>query len=196
MCIICDISDISILINLTELNCSDCPLLTSIPYTLINLKSLNCSDCPLLTSIPSTLVNLKSLNCSDCPLLTSIPNTLINLIGLHCSDCPLLTSIPDTLVNLIYLDCSGNRLITTVPFILRTYNPRIHIYYDDCPWINYNKDKNIRKLITLQRFVKKNIKYWIFSKWIKSKEGVEWIYHPDNIGGIIAKKSIEKLFLI
>ena len=153
-----------------ELLCSNCPLLTGIPDTLINLFNLDYDDCPLSTSIPDTLVNLTYLDCSNCPLLTSIPDTLVNLEELLCSNCPLLTSIPDTLVNLTELDCIN------------------------CPWIDKNKTKNIQKLITFQRFVKKYVKYQIFSRWIKSKEGVEWIYHSDNIGGKIAKKQIENLF--
>jgi Leucine-rich repeat (LRR) protein len=169
MCIICQTPDVSTLINLTKLECSQCPQLTSIPSTLINLTTLNCSECHLLTSIPSTLINLTYLNCLDCPV-TSIPSTLINLIYLNCSYCILLTRIPSTLNKLKYFICTNS------------------------PWINKYKTKNITKLITIQQFVKKNIKGWIFSRWIKSREGVEWIYHPDNIGGKIAKKEIEKMF--
>ena len=151
MCIICKTSDISTLVNLTELYCACCPLLTSIPNTLVNLTHLNCACCHLLTSIPSTLVNLRFL---------------------WCADCRLLIDIPDTLVNLQFVD------------------------FRESPWINYKdiKNKNVSKLITLQRFVKGYIKSRIFSRWIKSREGVEWIYHSDNIGGKIAKRSIEKMF--
>jgi hypothetical protein len=210
MCIICETKDISTLVNLRRLDCYNCPLLTSIPNTLVNLINISCIGCPLLTSIPNTLVNLRTLYCDNCPLLsciqstfvnliylrcvkcpllTSIPDTLINLTHLICTNCPLLTSIPDTFINLIELHCNGNRLITSIPYISTGYN-----YYYDCPWINNNKTRNIQKLITLQRFVKKNLKYWRFSRWIKSREFNEWIYHPDNIGGKMAKREIEKMF--
>ena len=52
------------------------------------------------------------------------------------------------------------------------------------------KDENIRKLTTLQRFVKKNLRGWIFSRWIKSREFVEWFYDPKNIGGLMAKREL------
>jgi hypothetical protein len=52
----------------------------------------------------------------------------------------------------------------------------------------------LTKLITLQRFVKKNYKYFLFKRWINSREGVEWIYHPTNIGGKMAKKQLAKCF--
>ncbi len=55
------------------------------------VKILDCSDCPLLTSI-SNIEGLKILNCSYCPLLTFIPN-IEGLKTLYCSDCPFLTSI-------------------------------------------------------------------------------------------------------
>jgi hypothetical protein len=177
-------------INLKRLDCYDCLSLINVSYSLINLNCLNCFNCPLLTSIPNTLVNLIILECSYCPLLTSIPNTLVNLGELNCCYCPLLTNIPNTLVNLIYLDCRSSSLITSISNNIK------YLECENCPWIDkYVRRDNIRKLITLQRFVKRNLKYWIFSRWIKSRGGVEWIYHPDNIGGKIAKKRIEKMFI-
>jgi hypothetical protein len=168
MCICCCESDISDIQDLKVLYC--CPLVTSIPSTFVNLTSLYCRDCMLLTSIPDTLVNLELLDCSYCPLLTSIPSTFVNLFFLDCGDCPLLTSIPSTFVS-----------------------ASTWVIDDNSPWINKkSKDDNMGKLITLQLFVKKYVKYRIFSNWIKSREGVEWIYHPDNIGGKMAKRDIEK----
>ena len=41
--------------------------------SLEGLTILDCSNCPLLTSIPN-IKGLKDLVCFDCPLLTSIPN--------------------------------------------------------------------------------------------------------------------------
>ena len=86
---------------------------------------------------------------------------------MDCGSCPKLTIIPDNIID---------------------YN-----YYNS-PWISESKTRNIQKLITLQHFVKNNIKYWRFSRWIKSREFNEWIYHPDNIGGKMAKREIEKMF--
>ena len=82
-----------------------CRLCTENHEDLVGLTRLNCSHCPLLTSIPPELVQLTRLNCFHCPLLTSIPPELVRLTGLECSHCPLLTYIPPTLVHLYYLDC-------------------------------------------------------------------------------------------
>jgi len=48
-------------------------------YDLETLTQLNCSGCLDITSIPETLVNLTTLDCDYCPNLTSIPDTLVNL---------------------------------------------------------------------------------------------------------------------
>lgn len=68
---------------------------------------------------------------------------------------------------------------------------KINSNHED-PWIGRDRLENIKKLIQIQRYVKKNLKHWIFKRWIKSKEGVEWLYHPDNIGGKCVKKQLEK----
>ena len=68
MCRICT-DPLASLVDLTELNCYNCPLLTSIPPTLVGLTHLNCAGCPLLTSIPPELVNLTTLFCHNCPWL-------------------------------------------------------------------------------------------------------------------------------
>ena len=179
----------STLINLTYLDCRNSHLLTNIPSTFINLTYLDCSRCPILTSIPNTFVNLRHLNCNNCPLLPNIPNTLVNLTCLNCNSCCLLTCIPNTLVKLKILNCCNCHMLINTPQYYK-----IKYFYHNSSWIDPNKTNNIQKLITLQRFVKKNLKYWIFSRWIKSREFNEWIYHPDNIGGKMAKKQIEKMF--
>ena len=58
----------------------------------------------------------------------------------------------------------------------------------------FSHEKNIDKIIVLQRFARKNFKYFVFRRWIKSKEFNEWFYHPDNIGGKNAKRRLQ-LFL-
>jgi hypothetical protein len=88
---------------------------------------------------------------------------------LDCRKCIGITTIP-TIYDLILLDCSG------------------------CTWIDPSiKESNLKKLITLQRFVKKNYRYFTFKHWIRSRPGVEWLYSPDNIGGKVVKKQTEKM---
>jgi hypothetical protein len=57
------LTSISMLPNLTRLDCFDCPI-TSIPM-LPNLTRLDCFNCRILTSIPM-LPNLTRLECSGC----------------------------------------------------------------------------------------------------------------------------------
>lgn len=217
------ITHIPSLKNLKELNCGFCSLLTSISPDLVNLEMLQCNECKLLTTIPDTLVNLTCLYCDDSNItyipqtliklggiycddskISYIPNTLVNLKDLRCQNCPIKL-IPDTLVNLEFLVCDGCRMILSIPetltkllddscdFWIESEDEKINCA--GCPWIDENKDENIRKLIVLQKFVRKNLMFWKFKRWIKSKEGIEWLYHPDNIGGRIVKKSLEKMFI-
>jgi hypothetical protein len=106
---------------------------------------------------------LTALNCPNCPLLTLIP-LLPNLTRLNCSNCPLLTTIPNHRYE--YLNKTG------------------------CPWLDQT---NIPKLVTLQTFVRKNLKYFRFKHWCKSREGIVWIYDPTHLGGWYAKKQLEKM---
>ena len=69
MCIICKYGsgEIKTLDGLKRLDCSDCPLLTTIP-NIEGLKTLKCYNCPLLTTIPN-IEGLKVLDCFSCPWL-------------------------------------------------------------------------------------------------------------------------------
>ena len=69
MCIVCDYNsgEIKSLEGLEILNCSHCPLLTTIPH-IEGLKRLHCSHCPLLTTIPH-IKGLKRLHCCYCAWL-------------------------------------------------------------------------------------------------------------------------------
>ena len=58
----------------------------------------------------------------------------------------------------------------------------------------FRYENNIDKIIVLQRFARRNFKYFVFKRWIKSKEFNEWFYHPDNIGGKNAKRRL-RIFL-
>lgn len=52
--------------------------------------------------------------------------------------------------------------------------------------------KNIRKLQILQRFCKKNQKYWRFERWVRSRSFAEWFYAPENPGGRLSKLQIQR----
>jgi hypothetical protein len=150
-------------------------------------KNLILWGCTGITTIP-TLPNLTSLYCSGCTGLTTI-SPLPDLITLDCTGCTGITTI-SPLPDLITLDCTGCTGITCIPPVLNL----TYLYCGGCTWIDPRIEKsNLKKLITLQRFVKKNYRYFTFKHWIKSRAGVEWLYSPDNIGGKVVKKQIEKL---
>ena len=111
---------------------------------------------------------MNILDCYGCSNLTSIPN-IQELKQLSCSNCPKITSIPN-IQGLKYLDCWG------------------------CPWIPNRNDEyksNIEKLIIIQQWARKWLRFIRLRNFIKSREFVEWYYHPDNRGGIISKRIIE-----
>lgn len=54
----------------------------------------------------------------------------------------------------------------------------------------YNEIVNTRKIVD---FAKRNFKYFVFKRWISSKEGVEWLYHPKRGGKYIEKNMMYKL---
>ena len=88
--------------EITELNCSYCSELISLPE-LNNLTKLDCYNCTSLVFLPE-LNNLTKLDCFCCSKLISLPE-LNNLTKLDCSFCVNLTSLPD-LNNLEKLDCT------------------------------------------------------------------------------------------
>jgi len=190
----------TILQTITLLDCSEYPLLTSIPY-LPNLTMLNCSHINI-TSIPF-LPNLTMLNCSHINItsipflpnltslfctntnITSIP-VLPKLTRLICSDCTLLTDLP-VLPNLTRLICSDCTLLTDLPIL-----PKLtRLICTGCKWLPLlNKDykKNIDNLIIVQRWFKtlqtvKKIK-------AINKELAPYYWHPDAHGGYIHKKNM------
>ena len=135
---------------------------------LQGLKKLNCSYCPRVTSVPN-IQGLKELDCWNCPLLTYIPN-IQGLETLYCSRCPNLTSIPH-IQGLEKFYCWG------------------------CPWIPNENDEyksNIEKLTIIQQWSRKWLRFTRLRNFIKSREFVEWYYHPDNRGGIISKQMISQ----
>jgi hypothetical protein len=152
---------------LKHLYCYDCTSLTEIPL-IEGLKWLYCVGCTSLTEIP-VIEGLKYLWCKGCTSLTEIP-LIEGLKYIRCSGCTSLTEI-QVIEGLEVLDCSG------------------------CEWVNQNPkyNENIRKLITLQMFCRKNIPYFRFKKWINTREFSEWFYHPDNLGGSKHKKNMMKM---
>jgi hypothetical protein len=129
------------LVNLRELYCRNCPLITEIPKELVNLEVLDCHHCPQITEIPNVFVNLQQLYCHHCPQITEIPNVFVNLQALYCHDCPGITGIPKELVNLQTLDCSGCPLITEIKFV----NLQL-LYCSGCPLITEIRLVNLQLL--------------------------------------------------
>lgn len=88
------------------------------------------------------------------------------------------------------LRCSDCKSLTSIPFNSLEYED-----HDRCTWIDHEiKDKNIEKLKRLQSFTRKNFKYWLFKRWSKSREGIEWLYDPKRIGGLCVKRRMDEFF--
>jgi hypothetical protein len=142
----------------TFLEC--CPLVTTIPV-IPGLQRLHCIHCPFLTSIDSlaSIPGLRELYCNNCPLLTTIP-AIPGLRYLNLWRCPLLTSIP-VIPGLQELSC------------------------ESCPWVPQSPsyERRINGLLTLQRFCRKNLRYWRIKNWVGTVACTEWFYHPQNMGG-------------
>ena len=191
MCIVCDSkienNGYQKLQGLEILDCSGCPLLTSVPE-IKGLKKLYCYSCPKLTSIPE-IIGLKELVCYSCPNLTSIPH-IQGLKELYCYDCQKLTFISN-IQGLKILNCSNCPLLTFIPIIKGLE----WLYCYHCPWIptqNNEYKSNIEKLTTIQQWTRKWLRFTRLRNFIRSREFVEWYYHPDNRGGIISKQMISQ----
>jgi len=173
--------------KLKKLHCGNCINLESISNTLYNLLDLYCSRCIKLTELPN-IPSIIYINFSHCENINKLPN-LPNLKSLICEYCPNITEIPDIFSNLDFISCIGCVNLIKTP--LRYIETR----YFDSPWIklrnkfqdNEQYDNNIKKLKVLQHWFRKNFKYLVFKRWIKSEEGVKWIYDPDRIGGKVSK---------
>jgi len=197
MCIICTGEIYKQNLNtLTELSVSYCLNLTSekLQEILIqckNLKTLRCNDCTSLTSLDlRNNKNLTTLGCSYCKSLTSLDLlNNINLTRLWCNNCTSLTSLNlQNNINLITLECYNCRTLTSLNLLSNIEN----IHHSRCPWICQNKDfsSNLQRLIKIQRWYRK----LLIIKYMKSKQFVEWIYAPNNIGGKCHKLKLLKEF--
>ena len=186
MCIVCEGKNIE---GLEELDCSECLNVTSIP-NIVGLKQLWCSGCSNLTTIP-VINGLKVLNCSFCPNITTIP-VIAGLKVLNCSFCLNIKTIPN-INGLEELFCYGCLNVTTIPNISKLK----YLKPSDCPWLPQNPDNKITLGLKLQSWIRKNYRYFVFKRWIKSQEGREFLYDPKRIGGRIEiskmKKALEYL---
>ena len=62
MCIICSSNNVNELINLTFLECNNCPLITEIPKEFVNLTNLNCPGSTFLYLTDSQKQQTKNKN--------------------------------------------------------------------------------------------------------------------------------------
>jgi hypothetical protein len=207
MCRICT-DPVESLVEMTYLDCSDCPNLSSIPAVLVRLVDLRCHGCPAFASIPPELVRLERLFCYDCPLLASIPNTLTRLTYLDCHGCPLLASIPATLARLGTLNCTRCPCLLSIPstfgclsYLYCSYCPRLtsipigvtNVYCYGCPWLPQNRyayPMHIPSLLLIQRWFRTGKKQ-VFRRVIRTRAFNEWIFHPERIGGKLVKRQME-----
>jgi len=66
---------------------------------------------------------------------------------------------------------------------------------NETPLDNYRVLGVYKDIMTkrLQSFCKKNFKYFVFKHWIKSLEGVEWLYHPKRGGKYVQRTMYNQL---
>ena len=199
--------------NLKELRCIFCTNLIKIPEELNNLVTIDCSYCEGLTKI-GNFAKLQDLRCDYCYNIVELSSKMKNITYLNCIGCYGLTEVSDIFkncyLNFIYLDFTDCRNLIKIPNKFYTYpdsflhnlsnilySPFITGYrlgISGCGWLNHPHNGryffNIQKLKVLQRWFRKNIRYWIFKRWIKSEEGVKWLYDPCRLGGRIVKNNI------
>jgi hypothetical protein len=175
ICTISKIEEIPEIDTLLELYCCCCKNLKSIP-DLPSLFHLSMGSTNIKT-IPS-FKNLQTLQCMT-SLLVSIP-MLPNLKTLNCSYSNRLVTIKNN--SLKYMSCHSCKLLVDIPNcdVVEIYNS---------PCVKYKK-----QIYKLYVWIKNNFRYFVFSNWIKSKQGKEFLYHPDNIGGRIEKTKLKKIF--
>lgn len=187
-CSWCDaVTQIPNIPGLLELNCSYCPQLSQIP-NIPGLLELYCGHCPQLSQIPC-IEGLFYLNCRWCPTLTQIP-CIKDLKKLNCDYCPMLTKIPE-IEGLWELHCQGCRKLTELPYYYCSeYGMDVHS--DGCVWLNHetNKkyNKNLKKLIFLQRWLRKMMIVKKLHRLIPRL--MQIYYHPEAKGGYFHKKEM------
>lgn len=171
--------------GLRVLNCEKCPGLIEIPM-IRGLKLLICNNCPGLIEIP-LIRGLQTLYCHDCSGLIKIP-LIQELQILYCYNCPKLTEISLIEQNKgLTIDCARCRNLTQlhIPTSAR-------LIVDGCVWLNHpvnqHYNKNIKKLIILQKWLKKMLVRKRLIKLIPIL--IPLYYHPESKGGYFHKKEI------
>jgi hypothetical protein len=99
------------MVGLTEVNCYNCPGLTSLP-NWAGVTYVDCADCTGLTSLPNW-ASVTFVYCFNCPGLTSLPNWA-GVTSVQCYNCPGLTSLPNW-ANVTFVYCSSNPGLTSLP---------------------------------------------------------------------------------
>lgn len=186
-----------------ELDCSGCPNLTKIP-NIPGLRSIWCVRCPKLTEIVAP-AGLYYLNCIECKSLTQIPQ----ISGyLFCISCPKLTKISITggisiihcdgcisLTHILYDDFSCNSFrnfsCNRCRNLIQTPSGIDNLFGNyGCPWLNHRSnqgyEENIKKLVILQRWMKRLIVRKRLVRMIPRL--MPLYYHPLAKGGYFHKK--------
>jgi len=181
--------------NLETLRCYYCRFLTSLDLrNNIKLETLECSYCKSLTSLDLRSVNLEELYCHHCISLTSLDlRNNMNLKILWCSYISLTSLDLRNNMNLKILNCYSCTSLTSLDLrndIEIEYNNNIR--YSKCPWIPQNKEfpNNLHNLIKLQKWYRRIV----LIKYMKTKQFIEWIYNPNNIGARLYKVKLLKEF--
>ena len=97
-----------------------------------------------------------------------------------CDDC---TSIP-VLPNLTNLYCERCTNLTFIPVL-----PKLVYLRSDI--ISTNK---VQKVYLLQKWIRKNFRYWVFKRWIETEDFARWFYSKDVWGGFCDRKRVSKIF--
>lgn len=189
--------------NLVELFCFNCPRLENI-QSMNFLERLSVIDCKNITKIryypelyylSCNKTNVKTIEyssklrylfCSETKL-SIIPN-IASLEHISCEMCKFLLRIE--VHHLEFLNCYMCPYLAHIPKdIEKPWN------VNSCPFIN-DKETSMKNLVNAQKYARKFCKYICFRKWIHSKQFAEWFYDPEQLGGRLAKKSIQKFLTV
>jgi len=153
--------DISCLTYLDRLDCGYCKNLKEIKIYNKVLNWIDCRKCPV-----------KNIDISNCQIIQYILLANCPIESLDISKCKFIALID----------------ISYCRFLLKISSTHQHTAYDSCPWIPQNKEfpDNLQNLIRIQRWYRRIL----IIKYIKSREFIEWIYTPNNIGGLLYKKHL------
>lgn len=144
-----------------------CPKL-NIPeiLTFSSLNTISFSTCDKLVNFPIPPASLIQLNLHDCSNLKNLPELPEEFSRLDIVNCPIITNLsPDNT-----FPVSLERLyIENCPCILRIITrPGVIFRKKKCPWLTVNdhviNNKNIQKIVSIQRRRKRNISKRIFRR--------------------------------